>query len=156
MTIRTWVAWNKNRTLTFALPILYISVWACIFAIVCIFLRIVRCQQHWVFLISFFDNQLLTSASLCYSFQPILVPSTRILGATCCKVIQRYSSVGFSSSSIIQVRIDIMRNGMYWRNVCTQVMLILIAIPAWRICELFSTLVWPHSFSDALFRSLAK
>ena len=61
MTIRTWVAWNKNRSLKYALPILYISVWTSIFAIVCIFLRTEPCQ-HWVFLISFFDHQLLTSA----------------------------------------------------------------------------------------------
>ena len=34
MTIRTWVAWNKNRTLTYALPTFFIFVWVGGFATV--------------------------------------------------------------------------------------------------------------------------
>jgi len=45
MTIRTWVAWHRNRSLAYALPALYISVWTGILAIVCIYLRTARCQH---------------------------------------------------------------------------------------------------------------
>jgi hypothetical protein len=44
MTIRTWAAWNKNRTLTYALPIFYIFVWVSGFTTVGIFLQSLRCQ----------------------------------------------------------------------------------------------------------------
>ena len=44
MTIRTWTAWNKNRTLTYVLPIFFIFVWVAGFAIVGIYLQSVRCQ----------------------------------------------------------------------------------------------------------------
>ena len=68
MTIRTWAAWNKNRSLTCALPTLYISVWIGIFAAVCIFLRTVRCQ-HWVFQVSIFlTTGYLLPHPVCHSF----------------------------------------------------------------------------------------
>ena len=45
MTIRTWVAWNKNRTLTYALPLFSIFCWVGGFAAVGIHLQSLRCQS---------------------------------------------------------------------------------------------------------------
>ena len=53
MTIQTWVAWNQNRTLTYALPILFIFFWVGSFATVGIFVRGLPCQYSvLIFLIS--------------------------------------------------------------------------------------------------------
>ena len=55
MIIRTWVAWEKNRFLTYALPIFYTFVWVCGFVTIGIFVRSLRCQcslfDLWLFLV---------------------------------------------------------------------------------------------------------
>lgn len=45
MTMRTWAVWNRNRTLTYVLPIFFIFVWGGSMVTVGIFLRTVRCQH---------------------------------------------------------------------------------------------------------------
>ena len=152
MTIRTWAAWHRNRSLTYTLPALYISVWTSILAIVCIYLRTARCQ-HWVSLILSFDHRLLTSASLVLSFS---VDPSPLTPYPWCHL-TRNDPVLF----ICWILFLFYDTGADWhnakenilKNVSTQVMLILIAIPAWRVCEFISMLIRHRSFSDACFRS---
>jgi len=143
MTIRTWVIWKKNRCLIYGLPILFIS--SCIgsAAITALFLQSLRCQ-HWVFQILFLTTGCLPLHPLCYSIQWTLV---HMLGVTWYKVVPSQSALGFFFSSIIQVRVGTMQNLIFWKNVYTQVMLILMTIPAWRVCELLQ-----HWFALTIFR----
>ena len=101
MMIRTWAAWNKNRTLTYALPIFFIFISGGSIAIVGIFLRTLQ-SQHSV--LKTIDLQLYYLLHiLYYSFQPVPVLLPRMLGATWRAVIPLFLSLGFSFSSMTQV-----------------------------------------------------
>ena len=135
MTIRTWVIWKKNRPLTYAIPLFFISVWVSIFAIISVYLRTARCQ-HWVFQISFFDRWLLLTSTSSMIFSSV-DPSPLTPYAGC--HLTRSDSIIFASLVLFFFYNTgacwDQANGMSWKNVCPQVMLILMAIPAWRVCE---------------------
>jgi len=44
MTTRTWAVWNKNRFLTYALPIFYVVIWAGGFVLTGLFIEGLECQ----------------------------------------------------------------------------------------------------------------
>ena len=44
MTTRTWAVWDKNRFLTYALPIFYVVIWAGGFVLTGFFIEGLKCQ----------------------------------------------------------------------------------------------------------------
>ena len=44
MTTRTWVVWDKKRSLTYALPIFYVVIWAGGFVLMGIFVQTLKCR----------------------------------------------------------------------------------------------------------------
>ena len=101
MTLRTWVAWEQNRFLTHALPILFIFVWVGGFVTVSIFLQSLGCQY-------FSAHYLISDYSLyfLYFFQlgPMLAPN--ILDATRHgMILLPYYLLGFSSCFMTKVRL---------------------------------------------------
>ena len=148
MTIRTWVAWNKNRTLTYALPMFFIFVLGGSIAIVGIFLRTLR-GQHSGFKI--FDHQWCYSPHiLFYSFQPIPALSPLMSGATWREVIPMYLSLGFSFSSMTQVWLWSMaqRNPEFAERLFTSDVDI-DGHPALKVSELVS-LIRVYNFSEII------
>ena len=63
MTTRTWAVWNKNRFLTYALPIFYFVIWVGGFVVNAIFIQSLKCQHSFFFIFLVFLILLIFSRS---------------------------------------------------------------------------------------------
>ena len=144
------MVWQKNRFLTYALPIFYIFVWGGAFATVGIFLRSLRCQY------SIFSAHFLISGLSLYSLYYFLVePNARNPYIGCYAT--RYNPIILLCWVLLLLydkgtAVNYYQFGVLKICICVLVMLILMIIAAFRarVCELVLRLIRIYDFSEII------